>query len=412
MSRMYDGVISRYLSRAERRVPTQEDETPLVMEPQKSSDMDFLREFLQHNSSQIFKDLATHGAILLRGFGVECAKDFEQVTLSIRGMSGMDEILLSEPGRELVDGTRFVFYTSTLVQTGGTLSFGQFHTENYYIPEVPRYIVFFCETPATLGGETGLLNDVNVYTALPKELKRKLEDRACVAGFYAVTEMAARYGIPTNLIEVFCKEADLPISDIDGKRYLTVCKPNVIEHPLTHERALQVNFTALCGLNEPLVRAFLPDYAGARWLLHRASWKHPWLVSWSLRRLVRRFHVAAKKGRGSEPRRPDHHTPDARSLQQLFTAEDVENLATCMRRYYSSFPWRRGDILILDNLKVAHNGMAGTGKRKLRAMMCNPLVLAAQVTSPGLCVIPGTLKDSTGLNTRLARLRDEHVGLN
>ena len=411
MSDTYEGVISRHLTGAERRVPIEEEGTPLVIEPLRSSNTGFLEEFLQHHSSRIYVDLATHGAILLRGFDVASAGDFERVTLSIQGMSGIHEILLSEPGRAVVDGTRFVRSTSMLVKTGGTLSFGGFHTENYYVPEVPRFIAFFCEVPGRMGGETGLLNDVKVYAALPDELKRKLEDRACVAGFYTVADMATRYGVSADLIEEFCKDINLPISDIDGKRHVTICKPSVIEHPLTHERALQINFTALSALNVPLLRAFLPDYAGARWLAHRAFWKYPWLVSWSMRRIVRRFRLAAREGRGSDLRVPDDRTPDARTVASLFTPEDVQILATCMRRYYSSFPWKPGDVLILDNLKIAHSGMAGIGKRILKALMCNPLVLSVPATSPGLRVVANTLESSTGLGTRLSRLQEGRAAL-
>lgn len=373
-----------------------------MIEPSKSSNKDFLEELLQQHSSQIHTDLARHGAILLRGFEIDCASDFERVILSIRGMRGIHEVLLSEPGRVIVDGTRFVFYTSTLGKTGGTLSLGSFHTENYYVPEVPRYIAFFCEVPGKLGGETGLLNAAKVYAALPDELKRKLEDRTCVAGYFAVLEMAARYGVRAKAIEELCEAVHLPISDIDGKRYVTVCKPSVIEHPLTHERALQINFGTLSALKEPLVRTFLSDYAGARWFIHRASWKYPWLVSWSTRRAMQRFRLAAKEGHGSHPKTPDVSTPEAHTVESLFTREEVQILATCTRRYYSSFPWRRGDVLIIDNLKIAHSGMAGIGKRVVRAMMCNPLVLSGPATSPGLRAITHTLENSTGLTDRLA----------
>ena len=105
-------------------------------------------------------------------------------------------------------------------------------------------------------------------------------------------------------------------------------------------------------------------------------------------------------------RKPDARTQDVRVVESLFTAEDVQMLATCMRRYYSSFPWRRGDILILDNLKIAHSGMAGVGRRELKAIMCNPLVLSTPATSPGLRAIPNTLENSTGLCSRLSRLRE------
>ena len=240
----YDNVISRTLSKAERRVHTSEKETPLVIEPLRSSNIDFLTGFLERYSAKILEDLARCGAVLLRGFEVESPGDFEQAILSIRGMSGMKEVLLSEPGRTVVDGTRFVFYTNTLEKTGGTLSLGNFHTENYYVPDVPRYISFFCQVPSILGGETGLLNVAKLYADLPAALKAKLESRACFTKLYSVADMVTRYGVCTEALEEFCAEFRLPIISMEGDRYVAVCKPSVVEHPLTGERALQVNFAA------------------------------------------------------------------------------------------------------------------------------------------------------------------------
>jgi alpha-ketoglutarate-dependent taurine dioxygenase len=408
MPQHYGGVITRTLSRAERRVPTEEEATPLVIEPLKPSGAAFLEEFLQHHSSQIHVDLAMHGAILLRGFAVDSPGDFERVILSIRGMCGIDEMLLSEPGRELVDGTRFVFCTNALLKTGGTLNLGSFHTENYFLPEVPRYIAFLCQVAGGLGGETGLLNDVKLYAALPDTLRRKLEERTCAAGFFAIVDMAARYAVQAEVLEKFCSDVNLPITDIDGERYVTVFKPSVIEHPLTHERALQINFIVVPGLNESMVRAFLPDYTGPRWLIHKAVWKYPWLGSTrSTRRVLQMLQRAAREGNGSYVRFPDAQTPPyTHPARTLFTKEEVEIMASCMRRYYSSFPWRCQDVLILDNFKIAHSGMAGIGKRELKAMMCNPVVLSAPPASPGLRVVPNTFESSMSLGAHLSSLHN------
>ena len=65
---------------------------------------------------------------------------------------------MAEPGRQLVEGTQFVYYTNKFFKTGGSFYLGGFHTENYYTPSIPNYICFFCIRLSTFGGETGLLN--------------------------------------------------------------------------------------------------------------------------------------------------------------------------------------------------------------------------------------------------------------
>jgi len=156
MDHRYTGVVTRTLRDEERRVPTSEAQTPLVIEPLQARDATFLQEFLESHSSELMEDIATHGAVLLRGFDVTSPADFERQVLSIRGMHGMNEVLMSEEGRTVVDGTRFVLYTNANFKTGGTLEIPVFHNENYYVPDVPRFISFFCQTPSWLGGETGL----------------------------------------------------------------------------------------------------------------------------------------------------------------------------------------------------------------------------------------------------------------
>lgn len=37
------------------------------------------------------------------------------------------------------------------------------------------------------------------------------------------------------------------------------------------------------------------------------------------------------------------------------------------------FRWRRGDVMLFDNLQLLHAGMPGFGPRELRVMLCNPI---------------------------------------
>jgi len=105
MDQRYTGVVTRTLRDEERRVPTTEQQTPLVIEPLHARDATFLAEFLASHSSELIEDIARHGAVLVRGFDVTSPADFERQVLSIRGMQGMNEVLMSEEGRTVVDGT-------------------------------------------------------------------------------------------------------------------------------------------------------------------------------------------------------------------------------------------------------------------------------------------------------------------
>jgi len=412
MAQRYSEVISRTLRRAERRVPTNQEETPLVIEPHTSPSVGFLREFLGHYSSTLLEDLARFGAILLRGFDVETCDDFERHILSIRGMRGMKEILFSEPGRTIVGGTRFVFHTNSLVKTGGTLRFGTFHTENYFFPDVPRYVSFWCQTPSRFGGETGLVNVAELYRDLPTGLKRRLEEKACLVRVYPFSEVGKRYGVSLEAIDRFCRDANLPVATINDSKYVCIYKPSVIQHPGTGERALVINFTALPSLQKPLVTAFLPDYRGSQWLLHRLVWKAPCLAQAGKPKVIAyRFSQWMRRSFKKQCRvRAPSEFGSGIVLQEQFSADDVQMLAKAIRSRYCSFLWKRGDVLIIDNLKIAHNGMAGRGDRTLKVMMCNPIPLPSSGESRGLHILSQSDDCRLCLGAQMARLGDRIAG--
>jgi hypothetical protein len=63
--------------------------------------------------------------------------------------------------------------------------------------------------------------------------------------------------------------------------------------------------------------------------------------------------------------------------------KDVKDLARLIRKYYSSCLWEKGDILLVDNMKVMHAGMPGAGPRLIRAMICNPMEMKYSYMQPG-----------------------------
>ena len=60
-------------------------------------------------------------------------------------------------------------------------------------------------------------------------------------------------------------------------------------------------------------------------------------------------------------------------MDTCFSEADVNHLAGLIRSFYCSTLWQKGDILLVDNRKVAHSGMPGSGPRLVRALISNPL---------------------------------------
>jgi alpha-ketoglutarate-dependent taurine dioxygenase len=402
MKKLCDDVIFRTLDSNERRTWTNRQETPLVIEPTGRGSLGLLSEFLRTRSSEVLNALATHGAILLRRFEVTSPSDFESAVTSIRGMNCMRDILFAEAGRTLADGATAVFYTNKLIKTGGSMQFGMFHTENYFIPDVPRYICFWCETPCGLGGETGLVDVSKVYSELPSALKLRLEEHPCLVSLFPIRKFADDHQVPEQLVLRFCNSVGLTVATVKGEPYAAIYKPSVVLHPETQERSLFVNFFALPSLEASLLNAFLSDYSAPPWILHNMFWRIAWL---------RRFGawLAARP-----TSRHDHDTiyvtnpavalAGSKALTELFMGDEIQELATLMRRHYSSFLWQRGDVLLIDNLKLAHNGMPGRGRRELKVLLCNPVSIPYQPNGSGCYTATSSAESAVSLGSRFAML--------
>ncbi|MFC5490339.1 TauD/TfdA family dioxygenase [Dokdonella soli] len=392
MEDRYSEVVIRTLAPEERGTASSHTQTPLVIEPKNSSDRCLLERFLKLNSDFVLEKIARCGAVLFRGFDIKSSDDFERVILSIKGMQGMAEVLMSEPGRDRADGARFVLHTNTQYKTGGGLDFMGFHSENFYTPDVPRFISFLCMKPSLFGGETGLVDMTGVYSDLPTVLKTRLEKNTFLCNYLPLADLQSRYGVDLAEIEEFCSLADLPLSVVHGVRSVLVYKPCVFEHPITSEKTLVTNISVELrnfGFKPRVLEAFRPDFSDLRWTIHRFVWRNPWIqeIPRVLRHPVatwREMYGAEAEDRaanGEARVRP-------RRIGFEFTEADVQILARSVRRNFSSFTWRENDVLVIDNLKMEHTGMPGFGKRELRAMICNPTSMTRSAEGAGLCSPP------------------------
>lgn len=381
MREQCNGVTTRFLRENERLIPSKENKLPLVIEPAslEFASVDFIQSFLSTYSAEIANDIASYGAVLLRGFNVNSTKEFENTILSIQGMQGMSHLFMSEPGRERVDDLEYVFHTNTKVKTGGTLHLGGFHTENYYSPDVPNYISFFCLDPAKLGGETGLVHMGNVYEKLDASLREQLEKETFFVSKWPLGVIANRYQINPLDAKKACIDFGL---GIENNNFITMHKPSVFQHPITNKKIIQANLCAeLPALNDAILNHFMPNYTGRKWLLHKAAWKYigyhrlrklslmlPALLHHPIKFLKMRKQIKQRMKQYSNNSHP--------RINSVFKPDDIKTLAATMRDNYASFLWKKGDVLIVDNLQVAHAGMPGktnkTFPRKIRAMLCNP----------------------------------------
>lgn len=405
----YVGVKTRFLRDDERLILSNEKEMPLVIEAAESKDIGFLQQFLAKNSDQIKNDMVKYGVVLLRGFDLKTDEDFEKSVLSIQGFRGISEAFMSEQGRIHVDNLKYVLHTNSVYKTGGTLYLGGFHTENYYTPDVPTYICFYCRKPSDVGGETGLINMEKVYAELPADIKEKLESNTFFVGKWLISEVADRYNISSDKIEKICQQYDLPIVGEGNDRFVLMYKPNVFIHPMTNKKSLGINLFEVEGLNEELRKYFRNDYKGSTWFWHRFVWNLPWVVFKSIELIYisiasfinspkESLKILYNKIKSSKAASQQKSLPEFnhQRVGDCFDKNSVTELAKLMRKYYCSSLWQTGDILLVDNRTVAHAGMPGAGPRLIRALIGNPLDIKYSYMQPGTVKCQERMAETVG----------------
>jgi len=127
---------------------------------------------LEANLESLEKQLLKHGAILFRGFPLKGAAEFDEFIRCFHHWKDLSyEESLSMAVRLPVMGR---VCTTNEGKRGGMV----FHHEQAQTPRWPSKLMFYCETPATTGGGTGVCPSAEVLTKLEAkypEFVQKLE---------------------------------------------------------------------------------------------------------------------------------------------------------------------------------------------------------------------------------------------
>jgi alpha-ketoglutarate-dependent taurine dioxygenase len=298
---------------------------PLVLEPNVEN-VD-LPEWAKANSAMLQSRLVEHGALLFRGFPVDAAPTFERFALAV-----CDE-LYSDNGehpRETVSGQ---VYTPVFYPANKHLLW---HNENSFNQTWPSKIIFCCLKPAARGGETPIVDSRKVYQSIDPAIRERFERK----GIMYMRNYSDGLGLNWQTVfrtkdraevEAYCRAHGFEFEWKTDDRFCTRCvRPAVIGHPRTGEMS---------------------------WFNQAQHW-----------------HVSCLD-------------PEVRNvLSSMFAEEDLprncyygdgslieDSVMDEILRVYKnlevSFPWRAGDIIVLDNILAAHARNQFEGERKLLVAM-------------------------------------------
>jgi len=288
------------------------------------------------NRSWIEEKLSLHGGVLFRGFNITSVELFRGFIGAIAGTEPLAYSERSSPRMAVGEN----IYTSTDYPATQSIFL---HNENSYQQSWPMNIFFYCATPASEGGETPIADCRRVYEQLSPNVRQRFIER----NWMYVRNFGEGFGLPwqtvfqTNdpsVVEEHCRQHDIHAEwRSDNRLRISAIRNAVAMHPRTGEpvwfnHATFFHVTTL----EPSVRdALLADYDGGD------------------------LPTNTFYGDGS-PIEPE-------VLEQLREAYRSETIM---------FSWQANDVLLLDNMLVAHGRAPYTGERKVLVGMAHPCGLA------------------------------------
>jgi alpha-ketoglutarate-dependent taurine dioxygenase len=295
---------------------------PVLVQPAVDS-LDLIT-WAESNRALLDEQLATSGGVLFRGFSIQTASDFERLITALSG--DLLEYTYRSTPRKRESGH---IYTSTEYPADQSIPL---HNEMSYARSWPMKIWFFCMEPARQGGETPIADSRKVFQRIPAHIKELFTRK----GVMYVRNYSSRFDLPWQTVfqttdkaalEQYCRRAGIEFAWLSEDHLQTrqVCQDAAF-HPRTGE-IVWFNQTHLFHIasQDEHVQASLLSTFGEQGLPRHAYY-----------------------GDGSPI--------EASVIQEIQAAYELESI---------QFPWQKGDILMLDNMLVAHGRMPFVGPRKV-----------------------------------------------
>jgi alpha-ketoglutarate-dependent taurine dioxygenase len=284
-----------------------------------------------NNSEWIEANLLQYGGLLFRNFTVSNDFDLESFIQSIAGK--LIEYSYRSTPRSQVRGK---IYTSTEYPPEQSIPL---HNEMAYSLNWPMKIWFFCVKTAERGGETPLADSRKVFQRIDPKIKEQFIEKKIL--------YVRNYGEGLDLqwenvfqttdkleVEAYCRQSSIDFEWKDGNRLSTrqVCQA-VATHPKTGDDV----------------------WFNQAHLFHVSSLKPE--VRESLLSMFREEDLPrnAFYGDGSKI-----ETSVLEEINEIYQQETI------------TFSWQEGDILMLDNMLVAHGRKPFIGSRKILVGMAEP----------------------------------------
>lgn len=289
-----------------------------------------LTTYLEQDDS-IESHLETSGAVLLRGFAVGGVDGFERALRSLAG-DLVVEHERSSP-RTRVAGS---VYTSTDHPPDQEIFV---HNEMSYSASWPMRLGFHCLRSPHRGGETPLCDTRKVLERLPADIVRRFERRGVMyvrnySGQFGLSWQASFGTEDPAAVTAYCDAHGIEATWHGGGLRTTRIGPAVARHPMV----------------------------GANVWFNHAVFFHLSTLGGGIREAL-----VADLGEDTLP--TDARYGDGTPIETAV----LDTLREAYRSATVSFPWEAGDVLVIDNMLVAHGRRPFVGPREVVVAMAAPI---------------------------------------
>jgi len=298
---------------------------PLVVEPAVPG-VD-LAAWASANRSTLEQRVTAHGAVLFRGFGLTTPADFEAVA------SGICPDLFGDYGDLPREGESHRIYQSTPYPNDMTILY---HNESSHLPTWPLRQFFFSEVVATEGGETPILDCRAVLDLIDPAIVERFETKGVtyVRNFVPGVDVAWQDFFKTDdprAVERVCIDSGMECEWTGADRLRVKNRTEAVRtHPVTGERIFfnQIQLHHVRCLPDA-VRSALVDVIGEDDMPRSVTY-----------------------GDGSP-----------------ISDDEMDHIGEVFDRTAVKFPWQVGDLIMIDNMLVAHARLPFSGPRKIVVAM-------------------------------------------
>jgi len=295
-----------------------------------------IKRFVEQNLDQITARLVEHGAILFRDLGIDQAEAFGAFVDAL-GVENLDYVYRSTPRTSKGRGV----YTATEYPSAREIPM---HNENSYQRIWPRKLAFCCAKAALSGGATPLADMI--------EVRNRIDP--------AIFEKFKRLGVRYD--RVFHGHIDLPWQDVfqthDKNEVARFCEANDITHAWLEDDVLKTSQVCPGVIRHPTRHE---DF-----LFNQAHLFHPSAMGeQTLQYMLDAF------GPELLPRNAFYGNGEAIESETLAALRGAYGDAAV------DHEWQEGDVVLIDNVQVAHGRRSFTGDRLILTALLDPNTVPA-----------------------------------